>query len=98
MAIALPLLVQLFEPVQSAVQWLSGANTVSPARGRPAVRTVAATDSFLGHRAAARRPLRVFRVIEGRSGPAAGRMVISGRIDEVCAELDRLAALESRSA
>lgn len=42
------------------------------------------------------RPLRVMRVQEaGQPGAAAGRMVISGRIADVCAELDRLAACEA---
>ena len=42
------------------------------------------------------RPLRVVRVAEPLQGPAsAGRMVISGRMADVCAELDRLAALET---
>lgn len=42
------------------------------------------------------RPLRVLRVADGctdRSG--AGRMVISGRMADVCAELDRLAEAET---
>jgi hypothetical protein len=43
-----------------------------------------------------RRPLRVVRVMEASRTPAgAGRMVISGRMADVCAELDRLAALEA---
>jgi hypothetical protein len=43
-----------------------------------------------------RRPLRVLRVVESSRAPAsAGRMVISGRMADVCAELDRLAALEA---
>ena len=43
------------------------------------------------------RPLRVLRVIEGRVGSVgAGRMVISGRMADVCAEIDRLAELETR--
>jgi hypothetical protein len=43
------------------------------------------------------KPLRVVRVLEP-SAPrsTAGRMVISGRLADVCAELDRLAALEAR--
>jgi hypothetical protein len=42
------------------------------------------------------RPLRVVRVAEPWRGPAgAGRMVISGRMADVCAEIDRLAELES---
>lgn len=42
-------------------------------------------------------PLRVVRVVEPSAPRAvAGRMVISGRLADVCAELDRLAALEAR--
>lgn len=90
MAIALPLLVQIFEPINMAVQWLSGASSPSPAQ-RP---------QALGPRmvrAETDRPLRVIRVVEQR-GPrvGAGRMVISGRMEDVCAELDRLAELETR--
>ena len=41
--------------------------------------------------------LRVVRVLEPSAPHAvAGRMVISGRMADVCAELDRLAALEAR--
>ena len=43
------------------------------------------------------KPLRVLRVVEPAAGRStAGRMVISGRLADVCAELDRLAALEAR--
>ncbi|QHI97267.1 hypothetical protein GT347_04290 [Xylophilus rhododendri] len=42
-----------------------------------------------------RPPLRVLRVADGASRQDAGRMVISGRLADVCAELDRLAAWES---
>jgi hypothetical protein len=42
--------------------------------------------------------LRVVRVVEASRMPAsAGRMFISGRMADVCAELDRLAALEARA-
>jgi hypothetical protein len=56
----------------------------APARARPA-------------QPAALKPLRVVRVLEP-SAPrsTAGRMVISGRLADVCAELDRLAALEAQ--
>lgn len=49
------------------------------------------------HRSAgARRPLRVLRVVDAGHAPcSAGRMVISGRMADVCAELDRLVALEA---
>ena len=42
------------------------------------------------------RPVRMVRVVEaGQSRSNAGRMVISGRMADVCAELDRLVARES---
>ncbi len=41
-------------------------------------------------------PLRVVRVVEaGQARASSGRMVISGRMADVCAELDRLAAREA---
>jgi hypothetical protein len=41
------------------------------------------------------RPLRVVRIVDtGQSRSMVGRMVISGRMADVCAELDRLAAFE----
>ena len=41
-------------------------------------------------------PLRIVRILEADHAPAnVGRMVISGRMSDVCAELDRLAARES---
>lgn len=41
------------------------------------------------------RPLRVLRVVEaGQTSSLAGRLVISGRMADVCAELDRLATFE----
>ncbi len=43
-----------------------------------------------------RRPLRVVRILEtGQPSTQVGRMVISGRMADVCAELDRLAACEA---
>ena len=42
-------------------------------------------------------PLRVARVMESQQNrQSAGRMVISGRMADVCAELDRLAEIENR--
>jgi len=47
-------------------------------------------------RAPVYRPLRMVRVMEaGQSSSQVGRMVISGRMADVCAELDRLAAFET---
>jgi hypothetical protein len=49
--------------------------------------------------AAPARPLRVVRVIDGKGQQRnASRVVISGRMADVCAELDRLAALEAAEA
>ena len=43
-------------------------------------------------------PLRVIRVVDGdQPTPHAGRMVISGRMADVCAELDRMAAREDQA-
>lgn len=126
MAIALPLLVTLFAPLQGAVQWLSGgsapaaprtaandAHTGEPGTGMHAPRfqsqvrptacaatkaDQAAIRAWQGPTRATQgqRPLRVVRVLEPRfSQASAGRMVISGRMEDVCAELDRLAALEA---
>ena len=46
------------------------------------------------------RPLRVIRVVDSHQGDkrSANRVVISGRMADVCAELDRLAALEAMEA
>jgi hypothetical protein len=42
------------------------------------------------------KPLRIVRVVEtGQARTSVGRMVISGRMADVCAELDRLAACEA---
>ena len=44
----------------------------------------------------AQKPLRIVRILEVGHAPAnVGRMVISGRMSDVCAELDRLAAKEA---
>jgi hypothetical protein len=44
----------------------------------------------------AHRPLRVTRLVDqGSHAAEAGRMVMSGRFEDVCAELDRLVELES---
>jgi hypothetical protein len=78
----------LFSPLQQFAQWLAGP--------RPQMLTVrAAPAAACASRQPVRRPLRVVRVVDGCHAPAsAGRMVISGRMADVCAELDRLAALE----
>ena len=44
------------------------------------------------------RPLRVLRIVDSQGRAAGGRMVISGRMADVCAELDRLAGKEAAAA
>lgn len=90
-------------PLRSLASWFSQAWEPTPAllpcpdSPRLAVRPRVAVDT--GSRATRlvrSRPLRVLRVVDGSQGRAsAGRMVISGRLADVCAELDRLAALEA---
>jgi hypothetical protein len=69
----------------------------SPANA-PTLRTQvlkASPDS--SNRQALRRPVRVLRVMEADQSPMhGGRIRISGCMADVCAELDRLAARESR--
>jgi hypothetical protein len=44
------------------------------------------------------RPLRILRVVDSQGRASGGRMVISGRMADVCAELDRLAGKEAAAA
>ena len=77
----------LLAPLQSLIGWFAGG-----LRGtHGSVHTRAAAP-----RSCVRRPLRVVRVLEAcPAHSGAGRMVISGRMADVCAELDRLAELEA---
>ncbi len=57
------------------------------------------TQSYSIHAAQATPALRVLRVTDSdQRVKGAGRMVISGRMADVCAELDRLAAIEASQA
>ncbi|MEO7546979.1 MAG: hypothetical protein ABIT82_01035 [Ramlibacter sp.] len=95
----------MFGPLQAAVEWLAGG---APARRSPPSVSAFAPVSIASYARPARtagqfgvqkartRPLRVLRVVEAAHAPAsAGRMVISGRMADVCAELERLAAQEA---
>ena len=84
-------------------QWRLGLlRRAAPARMRahpvplaPRARVARAAPTVAGH-ARPLRPLRVVRMAEPFRAPAsAGRMTISGRMADVCAELDRLAAVEA---
>jgi hypothetical protein len=82
-------LANLFARLQAFADWLAARPQPVPcaATHRPAHRVAIARPA---------RPLRVVRVLEPSAPRAeAGRMVISGRLADVCAELDRLAAQEA---
>lgn len=101
----------MMAPLQSLLRWLLPAATKpqaqQPASNRhcpsgatkmPAPRPpwVAKRSAIEPRSTAPRRPLRVVRFLETGQTPAqVGRMVISGRMSDVCAELDRLAAREA---
>ncbi len=75
--------------IQSLKRWWASR---TPARTLPDVHVVRG----LHAERVAHRPLRILSVHEaGQPQFSAGRMVISGRMADVCAELDRLAAQES---
>ena len=104
MGIAMLTVSSLFAPLQGIFSWfIPAAPQLHVQPSRPAFRpkclqTVLqpVNDAPRATRTCAQRPLRVLRVLEANHAPAsAGRMVISGRMADVCAELDRLAALEA---
>jgi hypothetical protein len=80
-------------PLQAFVHWLAGGAPATAATAAPVRVAYPAPATVMP--AAPAKPLRVVRVLEpSASRTVAGRMVISGRLADVCAELDRLAALE----
>lgn len=96
-----------FEPIQGLLRWWTSNRS---AARRQAARPVQAEHSYApkfiapcvtmtrasGQKIPLLKPLRVVRVVEsGQARSCVGRMVISGRMADVCAELDRLAACES---
>lgn len=109
MGIALLALVDLLSPLQSFANRWRPARVASPEGSvltRHAVvrsnRTARAGTMIDGDRKAPHvvatppRPLRVVRTVDAqRRGGVTGRLVLSGRLVDVCAELDRLAALEA---
>ena len=95
-----------FGPLQGLMRWWSASRM--PAVGVPlpqrrvhsfTPKLVAANDLLTRTGDQNRimpKPLRVLRVVEtGQARSSVGRMVISGRMADVCAELDRLAAREA---
>ncbi len=84
-------------PLQALAAWFFGPRP--PALPTPPSAS-RATPAALARSArpaqAVKPPLRVVQVMESGSRTGAGRIVISGRMADVCAELDRLAAQEAR--
>jgi hypothetical protein len=85
---------------QRGVHLSKSKNTFRKAHGTPhainwiAPNAIRASDRGQNHLHL--KPLRVIRVVEqGQLHGNVGRMVISGRMADVCAELDRLAACEA---
>ena len=100
------LVADLWTPLQSlADRWLPNrALAVSARRNASGLRYVAVKPSCATRTAvpgcasavAPSRALRIVRVVDPQEpNRRTGHVVISGRIADVCAELDRLAALES---
>lgn len=102
----------LSAPLQQFVGWLAAAPLRNRSRRHPARVAQPSGLNRAGGRGQvswppaacaatlpSRRPLRVVRVLDACHAPAsAGRMVISGRMADVCAELERLAAIEAERA
>lgn len=97
---------EFFGSLQSLIRRLSSSRMPSvgvtlPQRKAPnfTPKSIAANEVMTGAKGQNRKKLtalRVVRVVEtGQSRASVGRMVISGRMADVCAELDRLAAREA---
>ena len=102
MGIAVLTFAEIFSPLQAlAHRW------IAPRRRKPsadlryvAIRPACAARGGANQKqqqqtASEAKPLRVIRVVDARSTRNSSRVVISGRMADVCAELDRLAALEA---
>lgn len=107
MGMAMSFVHNVFTPLAPWFQWLFAGATrrpmhrpvcvLAPAPGLVSPPRRTAGLAPLLRNATSHRPLRVVQVAEpGQPRRGSGRIVISGRMADVCAELDRLAALESR--
>jgi hypothetical protein len=97
----------VFAPLKSMAHWListkahtasatSKAATAQIAIAPECIAPYAGSIRATGQNSLVKKPLRVVRVLEaGQARTSVGRMVISGRMADVCAELDRLAAREA---
>ena len=81
-----------------ALRMVRPSGSRAPITSRP-VSSIGVARSACAPRPAALRVLRVLRECDAGQAPGeAGRLVISGRMADVCAELDRLVAREAAAA
>jgi len=97
MSIALFAVPGVLAPLQGLWRWFVPATTQSKSTHSSGNNSLYARyEPQISADTSARRPLRIVRVLEADQAPAhVGRMLISGRMADVCAELDRLAAREA---
>lgn len=110
MTIALYAITKLAAPLHRLTGWLANAAAPQPAAAAKPLGAYRAHAPFLVAfnpiltgptaqkypRKSIRPTLRIERIVEsGQRANLAGRMVISGRMADVCAELDRLVAREA---
>lgn len=103
MGIALFTVEGLLAPLRSLMEWLvRNRRRSTPASPAAAADRAGSRGCCIGAamsgsvRVRPRLPVRIVRVVEPSHAPAsAGRMFISGRMADVCAELDRLAAADA---
>lgn len=85
-----------WSPVQGLLRWMMPTIIATECKPVQAASLHPATMLKVDCGLATKRPLRIVRILEADHAPAnVGRMMISGRMADVCAELDRLAARES---
>lgn len=86
----------LWSPLQELLRRFMPSEFHARIAKRPASRATSIQACPQPERLVHRKPLRVVRILEAnQSSTQVGRMVISGRMADVCAELDRLAACEA---
>ena len=105
MNIALPAASSIWPPLLGLLRWFT-PDTTRPGQAIRAVPSSGHAITSCDRRGVATRakppahtqyrPLRIVRILEAdQTSSQVGRMVISGRMADVCAELDRLAAGEA---
>ena len=106
-----PQSIGVITPLKALWRWLVAAPVQAPRANRATCKPagqnfrhaqtlrshVLSTSPCTASHASERRPVRMVRFMEaGQTSAQVGRMFISGRMADVCAELDRLVACEAR--